>query len=603
MRRFSASLTVLLALAARDARAGGGPMNVLVVYSADDMAATGVAQHYASARSLPKGHLCGVPGVTPAMTTIDAPTYKTLIQAPVDACIAALPQADEIDVLVLVRGLPYSVTLPAGATSLEAMLQVGHTLQTSTNMELAGLGQGGMMGEATVPNPTYPQGAYFNPADSPVTNMFSAWYAMGDTIIAQTKQKGSFHRKTAPNAGGYQFAGNLLIVQSLDGFDYTDATALVDRAVASDGTFPTAELLCMAAEDSARAARDPECELTTRMLTNAGLSGTYLPAFDANLAGHTVAAYFTGSAGGLRTAIAGNTFVPGAIADNLTSFGAAISNFACGTGGMPCPASENQVSVARFVRAGATGAHGTVNEPLNNTFPNAGAFLHYTFGYSMGESYLYNQRFLYWQNLHLGDPLATPYAARPVVTIEGTATHAANDPLVVSATHPNGIARIDLYESGTRVAMGSSDTLSYVLTESAGSVLDLLAVAVAKNAPVTRTGWPQPMQQPTPDVQGWTTKMVTVGAATMPDAGADASTGVGGSGGSGTGGSSAATTGGGGSGGSTMGHTPGAASGCRCRASGSADGDGRWALLVAALVAARARKNSTQRRGGAEAQK
>jgi uncharacterized protein (TIGR03790 family) len=452
-------------------------------------------------------------------------------------------------------------------------------------MELAGEGQPGTMSNAAVPNPAFPQDAYFNPADSTVTNQFSAWYADGDVMIRQSMQSPSFHRATVPNAGGYVFKGSVFIVQSLDGFDDDDATALVDRAVASDGTFPQAELLCMAAEDSARGARDPECEEVTRMLTGAGFDGTFLPTFDATLAGHTVAAYFTGSAAGLVTAIAGNTFVPGAIVDNLTSYGAAISNFSCNAAGTVCPENENQVSIARFIRAGATGAHGTVNEPLNNAFPNAGAYLHYTFGYSMGESYFFNQRFLYWQNIHLGDPLATPYAQRPAVTIAGEATHPVNEPLVVTATHPNGIARIDLYEAGARVATSTSGTLSYALTEAVGQDLDLLAVAVAENAPVTRTGWPQPMQSPTPDVQGWTTMTVTVAAAMTGTGGSGT-----GAGGSGNGGDESGT------GGSTV--VPRRAGGCDCRAAGAdagagkaAGGSGRATLVLgAALVLAQRRR-------------
>jgi uncharacterized protein (TIGR03790 family) len=552
-------------------------MNVLVVYSSGDTSATAVAQHYATARSLPQGHLCGLPGITPGMGggTVDFATFQTLVQAPVDACIAALPQPDEIDYLVLVRGLPYAVTLPSGAASLEAVLQVGHTTVTATSMELAGQGQPGTMAQATVPNPAFPQSAYFNAADSTVTNTYSAWYALGDTIVNQAQQTPSFHRATAADSGGYHFAGSLFIVQSLDGFDYTDATALVDRAVASDGTFPKAELLCMAAEDSARGARDPECELTTRMLTAAGLPGTYLTAFDATLSGHTVAGYMTGSANSEQTAIAGNTFVPGAICDNLTSFGAAISNFSCNAAGTVCPASEDQTSIARFIRAGASGAHGTVNEPLNNVFPNAGTFLLYTFGYSMGESYFFNQRYLYWQNIHLGDPLATPYATRPVVSFAGPASHPVDQPLVITAKHPDGIAQITLYEAGKQVAQGTTDTLTYDLTETVGQTLDLLAVAVAVNAPATRTGWPQPMQQPFPDVQGWTATTLTVSAASS-------GTGGGGSGGEATGGEG---TGGSetGAGGASSG-SPASHAGCHCRAS-SGDGNGGSALLLGALVA------------------
>ena len=104
------------------------------------------------------------------------------------------------------------------------------------------------------------------------------------------------------------------------------------------------------------------------------------------------------------------------------SYGAAVGNFFCNQDGTVCPGGEAQTSIARFIRAGASGAHGTVNEPLNNPFPNAGTMILYTFGYSMGESWLFNQRYLYWQNVYLGDPLATPYAKRPVVTIEGRKT-------------------------------------------------------------------------------------------------------------------------------------------------------------------------------------
>src|SRR5262245_17504664 len=110
--------------AAPPAHAGGGPMNVLVIYSADDAEAAKVAAHYAEVRLLPPGHLCGLPGFTPAQTSIDVPTFQSMVAAPLDACFAALPQPDEIDYLVLVRGLPYSVTLPSYLASFEALVQV-----------------------------------------------------------------------------------------------------------------------------------------------------------------------------------------------------------------------------------------------------------------------------------------------------------------------------------------------------------------------------------------------------------------------------------------------------------------------------------------------
>jgi uncharacterized protein (TIGR03790 family) len=507
MRRpISLLCTALASLIAQTAFAGGGPMNVLVVYNADEPKAEAVATHYATARALPKGHTCPIHGVATSATTIDVPTFQSMIQKPVDDCLAALPHPDEIDALVLVRGLPYSVNLPNFAASLQAMLQVGHGTRVSDGMEIAGMPQAM---SASVSNPAFQDG-YFNPADSPVMNQYSAWYSTGDTIPKIKKQPLAFHRSTVKDGAEFHLAKNLFIVQSLDGFDYTDADALIDRALMSDGSLPKQELLCMHAEDDARGARDPECELTTRLLAGAGFNAAFLPAFDGMLKGHDVMAYFTGSADTVKNAIAGNTFAPGAIAENLTSYGAAIPNFACDATGMTCPASEAQTSVARFIRAGATGAHGTVNEPLNNVFPNAGTLLDYTFGYSMGESFLMNQRFLYWQNVYLGDPLATPYAKRPTVSL-GAATHPHNQPIVVTAKHDNGIASIDLFSAGKRVAHADADTLSYEPQEAIGQTLDLLAVAVAKNAPVMRKGWPQPDQEPRPDVQGWTAAMIKLG--------------------------------------------------------------------------------------------
>jgi hypothetical protein len=342
------------------------------------------------------------------------------------------------------------------------------------------------------------------------------WYNAATRITRLEYQVESFRRQNAGAYGGYDYAGNLFIVTRLDGFDHDDARDLVDRAVAADGSFPTAEILCMRGSDEPRAARDPECEYVVRHLDMAGLTATWLTPFDGSLSGHTVSAYWTGTAS-LRDGIAGQTYVPGAITCNLTSTGAAPTNFFCSSDGATCPASESQTSIARFIRAGATAAHGAVAEPLNNSFPNAGTLLLYTFGYNLGESYFFNQRFLYWQNILLGDPLTTPYAERPEVTVVTDGTHPQDSPLVVEGTHPDGVARVLLYIDEALVAWEDADTLSHVVTETEGSELDVLAVAIAQNVGVTRTGWPNPDQNPQADVQGWTTESITVTAPVEPD--------------------------------------------------------------------------------------
>jgi hypothetical protein len=622
MRRFIASTTLTAAaLVSSEALAGGGPMNVVVLYNAAVPDAVSVAQHYATVRSLPAGHLCALTGLaetdagfTVASTTIDVATFQSTIQAPLDACIAALPEPQLIDYVVLVRGLPYLVTLPSYGASLQAMIQVRHAKVVASGADLAGQGQPADT-EASVANPFGPSGFTDYSSDYTLSNPYESWYENASAIVRATTQPPAFHSAEATTGDAYVFTPvdggsnisfttgaydfskeNLVIVSALDGFDYTDATNLVDRAAASDGTFPTAEVMCMQGSDSARAARDPECEFASRMLTGAGLNGAFVTPFNASLSGLTVASYFTGTAG-LQGAIAGNTFVPGAIASNLTSFGAAPSNFFCDSTGTMCPAAENQTSIARFVRAGATGVDGTVEEPENNVFPNAGALLLYTFGYSMGESYFFNQRFLYWQNIYLGDPLATPYATRPTVTIEGSLTaHPHNTPMVVKAAHPAGIQSIDLYVGGAQVAEVTGDTLSYTPTQVVGAKLDAIAVAVAKNAPVTRTGWPQAAQKPQPDVQGWQAATVVLSAdAPTGDAGRDAAADAGTDASSDASRDAARLDGGG--------QPPGGdGSGCSCRAAPVDTACTSWGSVVGVLciIGARRRGHARESKGVTE---
>ena len=274
-------------------------------------------------------------------------------------------------------------------------------------------------------------------------------------------------------------------------------------------THRTAPLLCMHGADAARGARDPECELVTRRLAEAGLAAAWLDTFDATLSGETVAGYLTGAAS-MTGAISDNTFVPGALTDNLTSYGAVPNNFFCDETGEVCPASESQTSVARFVRAGATGAHGTVAEPLNNVFPSASLYLLYSFGYSLGESYFFSQRYLYWQNLVLGDPLTTPYATRPTVTAADSV--AADGTLRVEADHPDGIAWLGAYRGDRLVAEGSGPALDVdaTLLGTEGDGVELYLLAEAEGATLSRPGWETETWQTRAGVRGWAWTEVTI---------------------------------------------------------------------------------------------
>ena len=93
-------------------------------------------------------------------------------------------------------------------------------------------------------------------------------------------------------------------------------------------------------------------------------------------------------------------FLPGALADHLTSFGGDLLG-------------KSQMSSLRWLEAGATASYGTVSEPCNHwqKFPNPTVLLkHYLSGASAVEAYW---KSVAWpaQGLFIGEPLASPYRA------------------------------------------------------------------------------------------------------------------------------------------------------------------------------------------------
>lgn len=93
-------------------------------------------------------------------------------------------------------------------------------------------------------------------------------------------------------------------------------------------------------------------------------------------------------------------FLPGALADHLTSSGGVLE------GG-------DQMSAAAWLKQGATASYGSVSEPCNflDKFPNVNVlFDHYTHGETALEAY-WKSVVMPGQGLFIGDPLSRPFAA------------------------------------------------------------------------------------------------------------------------------------------------------------------------------------------------
>lgn len=170
---------------------------------------------------------------------------------------------------------------------------------------------------------------------------------------------------------------------------------LVDRGVASDGTNPPGKAYLVSTSDKARNVRAAGYEKTRSLMQ--ALIPTQIVEADAIRDRHDVLFYFTGLA--RVPHIESNTFLPGAMADHLTSTGGALFD-------------SGQMSILKWIEAGATGTYGTVAEPCNfpQKFPvPAIAMARYLHGESLIEAY-WKSVAMPGQGIFVGEPLARPFA-------------------------------------------------------------------------------------------------------------------------------------------------------------------------------------------------
>jgi len=182
---------------------------------------------------------------------------------------------------------------------------------------------------------------------------------------------------------------------------FESAKALIDRGVSSDSSLPAGTAYLLSTSDINRNVRARTYEDTLSAWYRDKLNIEILKQ-DSVKHKNDVMFYFTGMAHVKHLETLG--FLPGAVADHLTSFG----------GRMKSADQGGQMSSLRWLEAGATGSYGTIMEPCNfpMKFPDPNIFLDY---YLFGESLLFS----YWKSvkwpsegLFIGEPLASPFAVK-----------------------------------------------------------------------------------------------------------------------------------------------------------------------------------------------
>lgn len=181
------------------------------------------------------------------------------------------------------------------------------------------------------------------------------------------------------------------------------AKAVIDRGAASNFRLPNASAYYVQTSDTRRNTRAPlfppntliaDKKLTIRRVSAEALSGV-----------QDIMLYQIGAAQVPKLDTV--QFLPGALADHLTSYGGDLAGDYLKDGKI-----SRQMSSVEWLQAGATASYGSVSEPCAHPqkFPHPQVLLkHYLAGETALEAYW---KSVAWpaQGLIIGDPLAAPYA-------------------------------------------------------------------------------------------------------------------------------------------------------------------------------------------------
>jgi uncharacterized protein (TIGR03790 family) len=227
-----------------------------------------------------------------------------------------------------------------------------------------------------------------------ITTAFAAGFDEGfcAKTCAPTKPSPYFNANSRRPYDDYRLRPTMMLA----GRDFKGVKKLIDRGVASDRTFPRGTGYLVSTSDRAR---------NVRALFYPEIIERYMGSpFDIRLVKadfiqnrKNVLFYFTGM---LKVrALESIRFVPGAIADHLTSAGGDLIG------------NSNQMSSLRWLEAGATGSYGAVSEPCNyvQKFPQPGIVIdRYLHGEVLIEAYW---KSVAWpgQGVFIGEPLAAPF--------------------------------------------------------------------------------------------------------------------------------------------------------------------------------------------------
>jgi uncharacterized protein (TIGR03790 family) len=331
-------------------------LNVLVVANSASSNSLELANLYCERRGVPPENLLRIhwPGGNVQWSLAD---FQSALLNPLQSAIAERGLSNQIDFVLLSMDIPYRVFAADGANATTSVLFYGFKADTT------------------------PPAGTPDSCSLPPNSVNS--YAASERIFR-------FARPSTATNGSF-------LAMMLTGASLEEAKAVLERAVTSDGSFPTNTVLLQKTTDGPRKVR-------YALFDNAILNCRLREGFSITRTEDDITLGRTNLLG-MQTGLTGfelspDAFVPGGLADNLTSYGGELFVF------------TGQTNLLAFLRAGAAASYGTVIEPCNylQKFPDPQSYFFQARGFTVAESY-YQSVTNPYQGLLVGEPLAAPFAS------------------------------------------------------------------------------------------------------------------------------------------------------------------------------------------------
>lgn len=368
---------MMIAGLAGSAMAGGGPENVLVIINPANAESMYLGHYYQQARNIPASNVLYI---DPAATN-----YAALVgvNGNIDGVLGKLANSrltDHIDYIVIASGQAFYVDAP-GLVS-DGCSPVNRFSLTSAYDSAFIRSQ---VLTATMASTS--------------TNQF-----YGTTPIAfdSNQRYLTGAGTTVPTAPRY-FITSQLGYTGPRGNTVPEITAMIDSSVAVDGAHPAGTFYFMSTTDTIRNVRSPNFAAAVSSITGAGGLAQILNGIVPDLQSDCLGVMTGWPDPNVEGAIF--TLLPGSYCDDLTSYAATFDI-------------ADQTKMSSWIRKGAAGVSGTVEEPCNYTgkfaAPNFQAV--YFKGMTLGEAYLRSMAFFPFQSMFQGDPVTRPFATIPTVS-------------------------------------------------------------------------------------------------------------------------------------------------------------------------------------------